>query len=119
MPHARTWLAVILVLCCQPDSRTRNATYDTLTIRSTDQDVLAWIETDRRVEEQLDLRAILPSKVLQLPDSSDSFEFALPTAIDARGVGTCRIAAADAGDDAIHMFGLDGSYLESVYGWDS
>ena len=116
MRHAHVWLAVILVLCCQPDSRTSNATASILAIRSTDQDVVAWIEAGRRVEEQLDLQAILPSKLLQLPDFSDRFEFALPTAIDARGVGTCRIAAADAGDDAIHMFGLDGSYLESLYG---
>ncbi len=116
MRRAHVWLAVVLVLGCQPDNRTSNATAGTLAIRSTDLDVVAWMEADRRVEDQLAMQAILPSKLLQLPEISDRFEFALPTAIDARGVGTCRIAAADAGDDAIHMFGLDGSYLESLYG---
>ena len=116
MRRAHVWLVVIAVLCCQPDSRTQSATVGNVAIRSTDQDVVAWIEADRSVEEQLKSQAIVPSKVLQLPDSMDRFEFGLPTAIDARGMGTCRIAAADASDDAIHMFGLDGSYIESLYG---
>ena len=121
MPRSRrlccgSTLIVLALFSCRADGPEPGPADEPAEVKSTALELVAWIEEGRRLSEQFDPMPMRPTELLQLPDSIDFFTFGLPTAIDAKGVGTCRIVAADASDDAVHMFGLDGSFVETLYG---